>query len=327
MGTTGAVTALVALVLVVAAVPAGGLAQSSADAAVAPGERLAGVVGVQGAEIEGAVAERTFAQRMQRADTNASKAAVVADRLNRTRERLAALERREERLRRARANGSISRGQYRARMAQVAAEVRVVERALNTTAATGRQLPNETLRAHGVDAAAIERLRSQAANLTGPEVAAIARGIAGPDVGGPPSGVPAAGNRGPPAARGNGSATGDGSPDRANRTAGDGPTDRGNGSPTDGGPPDRASGGANRSDDAAGSDRGTAAGESGDAGNATATDGNASADGEADTGTPAESAGQGGGSQADARPTERGADRRSDPNGGADAGGSTESSG
>lgn len=198
MKPTGAVTALLALALVVAGVPAGGLAQSG-DAGVAPGEQFAGVVGVQGAEVDAAMEERTFEQRLRRADTNASKAAVVADRLNRSRERLDALEERKETLQQARQNGSISRGEYRARMTRVVAEIRSVEQALNGTAATTRRLPDAALRAKGVNATELDRLRTRASNMTGPEVAAIARGIAGPGVGASAGSPPErAGERGPP---------------------------------------------------------------------------------------------------------------------------------
>jgi hypothetical protein len=73
-----------------------GADSGAANAAVdlSPGERLAGVIGVQGAEIEGEVESRAFEVELREAETNESRAAVVAARLNRTAERLAELEQR-----------------------------------------------------------------------------------------------------------------------------------------------------------------------------------------------------------------------------------------
>jgi hypothetical protein len=231
------VAALV-LAVALAAVPSGGLAQSD-DAPVAPGEHFAGVVGVQEAEVEGEVATRTFGVRFARAGGDAARAAVVAEGTNETRERIGELERRRERLRAARANGSISEGQYRARMARLAAESRTLHHRLNRTAAASREVPDAALRRRGVDPNELARLQRAAGNLTGPEVAAIARGIAGP-----PAAVPgraANGSRGPPADAPN--RTGGPPDDATNRTA--------RGAAPNGGPPDDARGNATDSPDSA----------------------------------------------------------------------------
>ncbi|MFB6079424.1 MAG: hypothetical protein ABEJ81_00230 [Haloferacaceae archaeon] len=180
------VTLVVAIAL--ATVPSGGLAQSG-DASVAPGERFAGVVGVQGAELGGAVATRTLQVRLARAESPSARAAVVADQVNGTRERIDELARRRERLREARNNGTISEGQYRARLARLVAESHALQRRVNRTADASRDVPDAALRAHGVEPDELDRLRRGAGNLTGPEVAAVARGITGDDGRGPPAGV------------------------------------------------------------------------------------------------------------------------------------------
>lgn len=184
----------VALLLVVstlAAVPVAAMAQEPAtadersvgNATVVPGAQLAGVVGVQGAELDGDVQSRTYELRVAQANTDAAKAAVVAEQLTDTRQRLAELEQRKGSLDRARANGSITAGEYRAKVARLHAETRTVERLVGQTNETAKRLPAAALERKGVDAAAIRTLSERANELSGPEVAAIARAVAGPGVG------------------------------------------------------------------------------------------------------------------------------------------------
>ncbi|GCF13732.1 hypothetical protein Harman_16670 [Haloarcula mannanilytica] len=184
---------LLALLLVVstlAAVPAPTMAQETetvteqADMnATAPGAQLAGVVSVQEAELDGEVQSRTFGVRVAQANTDDAKAAVVADQLNDSEARLADLQQRKQALNEAHENGSMSEGEYRAKMAQLHAETKNVQRLANETNETASQLPAEALEKRGVDATAIKTLSQRASELSGPEVAAIAKGIAGPNVG------------------------------------------------------------------------------------------------------------------------------------------------
>lgn len=242
------VAAVLVVALALATVPSGGFAQPE-DASVAPGERFAGVVGVQGEEVEGEVDDRALEERFAGAESDGARAAVVAETMAEGRDRLDELERRQERLRAARANGTISEGEYRARTARLAAESRLLQRRLNRTADASREVPDAALRERGVDRAELDRLRRNAGNLTGPEVAAIARGIAGGD-----RGQPAAFPPGRAAGAANGSERGP--PERAT-----------NGS--DRGPPDERAGGSGDSRDGNASDRsGAGNGVSGNASDA-----------------------------------------------------------
>lgn len=201
-----ATTLIVALLVVgsLAAVPLSGMAQTTDAAAesnatndsVAPGEQLSGVVGVQQAELDGEVQSRAYGVQVAQAAGNDSRAAVAAAQLDDLDTRLDELEQRREALRTARENGSMSEGEYRARTARLAAETRTVERLANQTNETVRGLPAETLRANGIDADAIRTLRNRTDELIGPEVAEIARGIAGDRVG-EGFGPERAGERGP----------------------------------------------------------------------------------------------------------------------------------
>lgn len=236
-------TALVAVMLVVgslAAFPIAGLAAQTTDtgtesnsaqsnttesnATVSPGEQLAGVVGVQEAEIEGEVDSRAFGIRVAQAADNDSRAAVVGEQLGDIEERLDELEQRRQELDSARENGSMSEGQYRARMAQLSAETRTVERLANQSNETAQGLPAETLEANGVNVTAIQTLKDRAQNLGGPEVAEIARSIAGANTGNG-FGPAQAGERGPDRGNETGSQDATSSDDR----------DAGSGQPTDDG--------------------------------------------------------------------------------------------
>jgi len=196
VGTLGAGTALGA---VPSTANAAGTAQSNAtndsNGTVAPGERLSGVVGVQEAEIDGEVDSRSFGLAVARAADNESKAALIAARVNETERELGNLSERREQLREARQNGSMSQGQYAARMAELAARTQNVERTANDTANASRGLPADLLESKGVNVTAIETLRTQARNLSGGEVSEIARSIAGDRRGGQARGGDRGGDR------------------------------------------------------------------------------------------------------------------------------------
>lgn len=187
---TTATKLLVALLMVgaVLAAPASVAAQETETPAesnetVAPGERLAGVVGVGDAELDGEVQERAYGIQIAQANTDEAKADVVSDRLGDVEQRLQNLEERKQDLDEARENGSMSEGEYRAKMAKVHAETRTAERMANTSNDTANGLPADLLSEKGIDADAIKTLQSRADELSGPETAEIARSIAGNGVG------------------------------------------------------------------------------------------------------------------------------------------------
>lgn len=168
-------------------------ANETTDNETPPGAMLAGSIGVHEAEMKGAIEHRAFGIQIRDAATNESKAQV----LNRTQERLhdrqTSLEERKIRLDQARDNGTMSESQYRAQVAVIAAESAQVQTMANSTERTAQGLPAETLEANGVNVTAIHQIRERSHQMTGPEVAEIARQIAGNDVGapmGPPENVP-----------------------------------------------------------------------------------------------------------------------------------------
>ena len=212
MNRTAALFAVLALVVAGVAVPAAGSAPVSTGPAeqmdasndssepAAPGARLAGVVAVQGAEVRSEIDGRAFGIRIDMADSNGSKAAVVADQVADVERRLDDLEARRQALEAARENGTVSRARYDAEVATLSARSFALNQQLARTAAVSATLPADVLSAHGVNASAIDALRTEARGLTGPEAAEIARSIAGPGAG---LGLSVAGNAsgGPPADR------------------------------------------------------------------------------------------------------------------------------
>ncbi|WP_430505946.1 DUF7096 domain-containing protein [Haloparvum sp. PAK95] len=195
--------ALLAVLLVgaVGAVPvaalsdgSGGLSYGGND--TAPGEQFAGSVSVGEAEVENDVDERAFEHRLNQAANDSQRASIVAAELNETEARLAELREQRAALKTAFENGEISEREYRVRTAKLAAELSGVEQIANRSASAAAGIPNETLAANGVDAERIDKLRSNASELRGGEVAEIARNVAGPNAGGSPGERPnQAGNR------------------------------------------------------------------------------------------------------------------------------------
>ncbi|QLK24372.1 hypothetical protein HYG81_09550 [Natrinema zhouii] len=178
------VVAMVAVPLAAASVSSSANGQATSDSeagneSIKPGEQFAAAVGVQNAEIEGDVSERAFGIRIANAETNETKAAVVAAQFNETEARLAELERRLEKLNESREAGDISEGRYRAEVATTVVEMRTLERQAATAETTAAGLPEAVLTERGIDVDSIRTLRDRAGDLGGPETAAIARSIAG----------------------------------------------------------------------------------------------------------------------------------------------------
>ena len=168
--------------------------ESNETTDISPGERLSGVIGVQNAEVGGEVESRAFEVGLDRAETPEERADLVAQRLDRGEQRLAEIEQRQRELRERRDAGELSQGAYAARMAETAARADTVWRDANRSAVVAEEIPEAVRAERDLDDERLGSLRERASELSGPEVAAIARGVAGTDVGGPI----AADRRGPP---------------------------------------------------------------------------------------------------------------------------------
>lgn len=199
---------VVVVILVVALLATAGVAiadapdEEPAGDTVAPGERMVGVLGVQHAELDGEIAHRNLGISVANAGSDDEVADVVAIRLAELDTRLDAIERELDELEAKRAAGNLSPGQYQAEVATLEAERAAAARLANGSAAVANDLPAEVRANHGIQPEHVDALGERAQTLTGPEVAAIAREIAGPDVGAGPTdrGVdPVPDDAGPPA--------------------------------------------------------------------------------------------------------------------------------
>lgn len=176
---------------------------SSSD--IQPGERMAGVAGIQSAEFGGELTHRAYGLQIAQAATDDSaRGAVVAGQLDNIEERMSSLEERKESLQAERDQGNISAGQYRAKMAQLTVEQKTMDRLTNQSGSAAQGLPDHVREAHRINMTAIDTLRDRAHALTGPETAEIAQSIAGPHAGndgptGPIERGPPDRNGGPPA--------------------------------------------------------------------------------------------------------------------------------
>lgn len=250
---------------------------------VAPGERMAGVVGAEQAAVEGEVAAQAFERRLAVANSSSARADVVGSEVEHLQGRLAELSDREDELHRARENGTLSTGEYRARLARLYAKQRALQRLTNRTGRVARGLPERALRQQGINVTTLRTLRLQARDLTGPEVADIARGIAGEGVGRPAG-------TGPPAVPGNRTGSpGDG------RSGPPDEDERGPPANRRGGPPEnetgRSDGGqSDRADNSTGTGSGNqgGAGEGGSGGENGNSDGSGNANGDSRNGADAE---------------------------------------
>jgi len=193
------VAAVVASPLAVAAGVGDGFAQTTADEPTEngtdAGARLAGVVGSEAAELEGDLQERSFAVAFENASGDNGKAAVIASTHESLSDRLADLRAQKASLTERYENESMARSEYQARLARLSAQIRTLTSMANRTSDAARDLPAAALDARGVNVTALDELRQNAANMSGPAVAAAARNLTR---GGPPENVGPNGTPGGP---------------------------------------------------------------------------------------------------------------------------------
>ena len=202
MNRTATAAAVAVLVVLSVAAPAFGMPVSSAGESprwaqtttastgtneTSPGARLGGAVAAQGVAVGTEVESRSLRHQLNQSNSNDSKAAVLARQVNRSQSRLAALRTDRRQLETAYRNDSISESEYRIRATRLSAQISAVRRLNAQTSGVADRLPAESLRRNGVNVTALRSLRSMADEVEGPQIAAIAREIAGPQNGLGPS--------------------------------------------------------------------------------------------------------------------------------------------
>lgn len=204
----GLTVLFVVLVLAVAAVPVGAVPSMAAGVGAAAqeggqngtnannaslGASISGFMQASAANAEGEVEDKMFSARFETAPEQ-RRAAIVQGRVANLDDRLDRLrEQRAELLNESDGEPSVA---TRAKAARLTARINALQEAINTT--------SEAADRAGVNVTRLNELQENASQLSGPEVAELARGLAGTA-----RGPPLDGERGAPADRGNG----DGQPD------------------------------------------------------------------------------------------------------------------
>jgi hypothetical protein len=152
---------------------------NTTDPNISPGERLSGVIGVQEAELDGNIKNRTFGIRIARASNDHAKAQIIAAEFRAIDRRLNDLENQQAALKQARSNRSISKTAYRVRTTGLVAKMQTVETRAYITGDQAATLPAKPLNDVGMNMTSIRTLTQHAGNLSGPEIAAIAQATAG----------------------------------------------------------------------------------------------------------------------------------------------------
>ncbi|UPV75095.1 hypothetical protein M0R89_03265 [Halorussus limi] len=174
------------------------------------------------AEVDGAVETGMWSAAFNSTENRSVRVELVEKRTAELRKRLAQLRERRRELVAQREAGNLSETAYKAKVSRLLGEINSLQSAIDTTTKRAAEA--------NANVEALGGLRTQAKNLTGPEIAAVAQNVTGVGDGrrGPPNGVGASAGNGNGVGAGNGSAAangttpGNGNPGNGNGAAGDG---------------------------------------------------------------------------------------------------------
>lgn len=177
------------------------------DEDLTPGHAVSSAVAAGEAELESEVEVRAFGHLLQEAETPEERADLIAERLSRDEETLAAIEERAKELEAELEAGNISHGQYIAELVKISASATTVQHTMNQSVAMSHGL-GEELAERGVDPESLKDVRERAGEATPPTV--TPPGLDDGEVG-PPMGH-SDDDRGPPAEASNRSVPPDDAP-------------------------------------------------------------------------------------------------------------------
>lgn len=143
------------------------------------GQRISGMVAMEKENIKGEIDQAGFKARLAQADSDEERAEIIAEQLDETNKSVSELKEEREEIREQYKNGNISESEYTTKMATLSAKIDNAEEMTNESEDATEGIPNETLEANGVNASAIQQLKNNAQNMSGQEVAEVARSIAG----------------------------------------------------------------------------------------------------------------------------------------------------
>jgi hypothetical protein len=177
------------------------------------------------AEVDGAVETGMWTAAFNATENQSVRAKLVERRTSELRTELTDLQQRRRELLAEREEGNISEVAYKAKVSRLRGQINALRSAIDATSTRAEQT--------NASVESLDTLRSESENLTGPEIASVARNTTGVGVDN--------GQGGPPGDVGNGSGVGNDATDRDNETTG-APGDVGNATneSSSGGPPDDA---------------------------------------------------------------------------------------
>lgn len=194
------------------------------------------------AEISGAVETGMWSARFNATSNDSERRRLVDRRTDDLRAELNALQERRDELVAAREAGNISEAAYKAQIGQLVGRINALRSAINATEPKARQV--------NASVGAVESLEADAAELSGPAIAAVARNSSGVDT---PKGLGNDdGERGPPANAADGNGQQGPPTDAGNASTANGSDSRGNNANAAGDPPRKALGDGNGNADAPG---------------------------------------------------------------------------
>lgn len=163
------------------------------------GEQLSGAMSAQEAELDGELDRHAFGNAIANAESDEERAALITERKEAVREDIDTQKADHEALQDAYEAGEVTRGEYVSDLSAQGVGIDNAHAAVDDMDEAANDLPTELREEAGVNSEALNTLREEAEELTGPEVAAIATTIAGPDVsdriGGPDNGDAGPGDR------------------------------------------------------------------------------------------------------------------------------------
>lgn len=227
------------------------------------------------AEVGGAVETGMWSAAYDATENRTVRSQLVERKTSDLRAELAELRERKQDLLAEREAGNISNAAYKARVGQLVGQINALENAINATETRARDA--------NANVENLTNLRTEASELSGPEVAAVARNLSG-------VGVANAGERGPPSDVGNANESGARDGNRTDAGNGNGNENRGGASNQNG------AGASNQNSAGANNENSDEASTETNAGNGTPSDGDAGGENAAGEGTETD-AGNGNGNE------------------------------
>ncbi len=177
--------ALLALAVVVGGAPLAAAEDTNSStnatdlADLSVGERISSIMSAQDAEVTAEFEQHTFGRAIANADSDEERAEIIAQRQAELNSSIEQDLSEKKELREAYKSGNISRAEYVSELSAQSVKAQNINESVESMKNATDGLPTEILKENGINTSALNTLRNEAAEMTGPEVAAVAQTIAG----------------------------------------------------------------------------------------------------------------------------------------------------